>query len=113
MAESKRRRERRERLTAALRAAGGAERAANEKRYHKSRWEHWGAPLPRIDEAIRACLADAPPDEILALSARLWREPVWDLKMASSRMLTLPSVCLLYTSPSPRDRTRSRMPSSA
>ena len=25
----------------------------------------------------------------------------------------LPSVCLLYTSPSPRDRTRSRMPSSA
>ena len=24
-----------------------------------------------------------------------------------------PSTCLLYTSPSPRDRTRSRMPSSA
>ena len=27
--------------------------------------------------------------------------------------LTLLGVCLLYTSPSPRDRTRSRMPSSA
>ena len=26
---------------------------------------------------------------------------------------TLPLTCLLYTSPSPRDRTRSRMPSSA
>src|SRR5665811_766151 len=26
---------------------------------------------------------------------------------------TFPSICLLYTSPSPRDRTRSRMPSSA
>ena len=25
----------------------------------------------------------------------------------------VPYVCLLYTSPSPRDRTRSRMPSSA
>ena len=25
----------------------------------------------------------------------------------------VPTVCLLYTSPSPRDRTRSRMPSSA
>jgi isopentenyl phosphate kinase len=25
----------------------------------------------------------------------------------------LPHICLLYTSPSPRDRTRSRMPSSA
>ena len=27
--------------------------------------------------------------------------------------LTPPQTCLLYTSPSPRDRTRSRMPSSA
>ena len=27
--------------------------------------------------------------------------------------LLLPFICLLYTSPSPRDRTRSRMPSSA
>ena len=27
--------------------------------------------------------------------------------------LGTPSLCLLYTSPSPRDRTRSRMPSSA
>ena len=26
---------------------------------------------------------------------------------------TFPQLCLLYTSPSPRDRTRSRMPSSA
>ena len=26
---------------------------------------------------------------------------------------TLTKICLLYTSPSPRDRTRSRMPSSA
>ena len=29
-----------------------------------------------------------------------------------SRM-TITTICLLYTSPSPRDRTRSRMPSSA
>ena len=29
------------------------------------------------------------------------------------RTVTLPLACLLYTSPSPRDRTRSRMPSSA
>jgi len=27
--------------------------------------------------------------------------------------ITMPNICLLYTSPSPRDRTRSRMPSSA
>ena len=31
----------------------------------------------------------------------------------SSGYLTQGSICLLYTSPSPRDRTRSRMPSSA
>ena len=30
-----------------------------------------------------------------------------------SALMGLPYVCLLYTSPSPRDRTRSRMPSSA
>ena len=29
------------------------------------------------------------------------------------RRQMMPNVCLLYTSPSPRDRTRSRMPSSA
>ena len=29
------------------------------------------------------------------------------------KWLDLPLICLLYTSPSPRDRTRSRMPSSA
>ena len=31
----------------------------------------------------------------------------------SGYLLRGPSTCLLYTSPSPRDRTRSRMPSSA
>ena len=29
------------------------------------------------------------------------------------RLATVANTCLLYTSPSPRDRTRSRMPSSA
>ena len=32
---------------------------------------------------------------------------------AHGRAVGMPSDCLLYTSPSPRDRTRSRMPSSA
>ena len=31
----------------------------------------------------------------------------------NDRKVKLPEFCLLYTSPSPRDRTRSRMPSSA
>ena len=36
-----------------------------------------------------------------------------DLLMEDLRMREFIKNCLLYTSPSPRDRTRSRMPSSA
>ena len=35
------------------------------------------------------------------------------LLLAPSSDEDRPAICLLYTSPSPRDRTRSRMPSSA
>ena len=35
------------------------------------------------------------------------------LEFLGDRVLGLVIACLLYTSPSPRDRTRSRMPSSA
>ena len=40
-------------------------------------------------------------------------EPIEDSAKVISRMVDLVMICLLYTSPSPRDRTRSRMPSSA
>ena len=35
------------------------------------------------------------------------------LKKCPDAVVVKPRICLLYTSPSPRDRTRSRMPSSA
>ena len=35
------------------------------------------------------------------------------LAFAITDQPNIPNTCLLYTSPSPRDRTRSRMPSSA
>ena len=35
------------------------------------------------------------------------------IKDASGKHTLVPSICLLYTSPSPRDATLSRMPSSA
>ena len=38
---------------------------------------------------------------------------VVELPAGAGGAWVLPGVCLLYTSPSPRDRTRSRMPSSA
>ena len=37
----------------------------------------------------------------------------WPLKCVNGTLYTLDGPCLLYTSPSPRDTERSRMPSSA
>ena len=46
------------------------------------------------------------------MAARIEFEHVW-LSKFNEEVLDKPKACLLYTSPSPRDRTRSRMPSSA
>ena len=49
-----------------------------------------------------------------ALSARILKVSNSSLYSFSRKIETVQhSICLLYTSPSPRDRTRSRMPSSA
>lgn len=79
-------------LTAALRAAGDSERARWDKGYQKSRWEHWGVAVPKMELAIRQTVASLGPAESLRLSERLWREPVWDLKIVAARLLTRKSV---------------------
>ena len=38
---------------------------------------------------------------------------IGDTSSEDAARVGMPYICLLYTSPSPRDRTRSRMPSSA
>ena len=48
----------------------------------------------------------------------IYKETLREIKDATQHLDTTMSnvlydICLLYTSPSPRDRTRSRMPSSA
>ena len=48
-----------------------------------------------------------------ALLSLPWRWVVPDMNTTVLLIFELPVTCLLYTSPSPRDRTRSRMPSSA
>src|SRR5271167_1101227 len=80
------------RLIQALRALGLPERAEWEKRYQKSRWEHWGVALPKMDVAIRETLGDLSQDEALTLCRRLWREPVWDLKIVAGRILARKSI---------------------
>jgi 3-methyladenine DNA glycosylase AlkD len=75
------------RLIQALRARGEAKRAEWEKAYQKSRWEHWGVALPGMDAAIREMVGDLAHDEALELCRRLWREPVWDLKIVAGRIV--------------------------
>jgi len=80
------------RLIQALRALGDAKRAEWEKAYQKSRWDHWGVALPGMDAAIRETLGDLKQDEALSLCRRLWREPVWDLKIVAGRILARKSI---------------------
>ena len=47
------------------------------------------------------------------LRFRLAKSGEYKADMTLAEVLALNDYCLLYTSPSPRDRTRSRMPSSA
>ena len=43
----------------------------------------------------------------------VWREQGFDVNVRLERSGFDAKICLLYTSPSPRDRQKSRMPSSA
>jgi 3-methyladenine DNA glycosylase AlkD len=80
------------RLLQALRAFGDAKRAEWEKAYQKSRWGHWGVALPSMDAAIKQTLGDLSQDQALSLCRRLWREPVWDLRIVAGRILARKSV---------------------
>jgi 3-methyladenine DNA glycosylase AlkD len=80
------------RLIQALRAFADAKRAEQEKAYQKSRWEHWGVPLPKMDVAIKDALGGLSQRQALHLCRRLWREPVWDLRIVAGRILGLKSI---------------------
>ena len=80
--------------------------------------------VPEIEQMLST--AAAAENILLALNALnyagMWRTGVFALNEKISKYLELEEnqkvigylyVCLLYTSPSPRDRTTSRMPSSA
>ena len=75
-------------------------------RCHNKRRRKWlpSLSLQQLDDAEPKDTTAPPPDERAALNEQ--QRAVW------AAVVEL-SPCLLYTSPSPRDRTRSRMPSSA
>jgi 3-methyladenine DNA glycosylase AlkD len=77
-------------LDAALRALGTPERAEQERRYLKSRLEHYGVTMPalrRTARAFRRAHADLTHDALLALVTELWR-----VRVHERRVLAL---CLL------------------
>jgi 3-methyladenine DNA glycosylase AlkD len=75
-------------LIVRLRSFANSERAEFEKKYQKSSWTHWGVSIPKMDVAIREIPRDASSRTLLQTSGRLWREPVWDLKIAAARILS-------------------------
>ena len=52
-------------------------------------------------------------DDHIGVQGRMFRTKRGELSVRPSRVTLLAKSCLLYTSPSPRDRQKSRMPSSA
>ena len=78
--------------------------------------------LLEFNEAFEIPKLDAPglgPDELIELRIKLLTEEVQEYAEAARAgdlvevLDALADICLLYTSPSPRDMRRSRMPSSA
>jgi 3-methyladenine DNA glycosylase AlkD len=81
-------------LIGRLRGFANRERAEFEKKYQKSAWEHWGVSVPKMDLAIREIAPDSSTRALIQLSGRLWREPVWDLKITAARILSRNSVAV-------------------
>ena len=70
-----------------------------------------GGPVAGLVLLYAESYAELPPVWLLDKDhMRIGRDEGTDIRMSVN---AVSRVCLLYTSPSPRDRTRSRMPSSA
>ena len=71
--------------------------------------------VPTISEVVLST-SDNPPEVVVFVGAPWTNHADWYFfnrsSLVTAKAGSIPS-CLLYTSPSPRDRTRSRMPSSA
>ena len=74
--------------------------------------------IGHVDEAGYLFLTDRKNFVIISGGVNIYPQETENLiiqhpKVADVAVIGVPNACLLYTSPSPRDRTRSRMPSSA
>ena len=76
-----------------------------------------GSRSEAVDNVLRAValgfhLSQPSDAELEHYAACVEGEQLWTIRQPDPDP-EFPNLCLLYTSPSPRDRTRSRMPSSA
>jgi 3-methyladenine DNA glycosylase AlkD len=73
------------RLDRALKQAGTAERAAQEKRYLKSEIEHYGADSKALKAAVRAemPIKSLGHDDVIAIVEGLWAKPIFERRAAS------------------------------
>ena len=72
-------------------------------------FHHWSLK----QKPFRGLSSTVPPESILAQDSWSWLHKLEWQRVWSDRLYSNIQVCLLYTSPSPRDRQKSRMPSSA
>ena len=67
----------------------------------------------RVLHTDGASITDGTGSEVLSAAELTTLQTIGSANIDSTEWLEIANICLLYTSPSPRDRTRSRMPSSA
>jgi 3-methyladenine DNA glycosylase AlkD len=76
----------------ALRAAGTADRAAQEKRYLKSELEFYGVTVPEMRRVVRAAVRAHPGLDaggMVAWAVALWQAPAHERRMAAVEVLEL------------------------
>jgi hypothetical protein len=76
----------------ALRAAGTADRAAQEKRYLKSELEFFGVTVPELRRVVKGAVRGYPGLDaagMVAWAVALWREPVHERRSAALEILTM------------------------
>ena len=72
--------------------------------------------LCRVDRSAKSFEGKVDKEKLIGRLVEFLEKPSSSLQKAAPKRKRAPAkkkACLLYTSPSPRDRTRSRMPSSA
>lgn len=82
-------------LLQSLRAAGDPARAVRDATYLKSRREHWGVPVPCVRRVAAGVGRTVSREDLLELTARLWRAGPYDAALCSALLLDRHAAVLL------------------